>query len=175
MTRTGTPHPSILPAILALALSLTLGAPPPAAAEPPVPQRRAVVVPDVDLYGGDLRPIFKTPFDDCVAACLAESECKALTYNTAASACFLKSGYDEIRGYPGAVSARITEPAPAALTLAEERAAELHALPKGVLGEARELAANIGLWYPPAGRTAQELAADSETAANRHDWRRYAH
>jgi hypothetical protein len=158
----------------AAALAVVLGIAVPAGAQAPLPERRAVVVPDADLYGGDLRALMDTGFDACLAACLGDAACKAITYNTAASACFLKSGYDDIRGYPGAVSARIVEADAPVMTLAGERAADLGFLPEGYLGEARELAANIGLWYPPSGRTAAELAADSEIAARRRDWRRAA-
>ncbi|PJN94960.1 hypothetical protein CNY89_11310, partial [Amaricoccus sp. HAR-UPW-R2A-40] len=53
--------------------------------------RRLIVERGVDFPGGDLRSIFSTSLPLCRDACLAEPACRAFTFNTAASACFLKA------------------------------------------------------------------------------------
>lgn len=174
MSRKPLARPASLAVTFACALVCALAAALPAAAQAPLPERRVVAVPDTDLYGGDLRSIFDTSLDACLDACLGDSACKAVTYNTKASACFLKSGAYEIRAYPGATSARLVDTAPASLSLAEERAAEIDFLPGPYLADARIMAQNIGRWYPPAGRAAAELIAGSERAAGRKDWREAA-
>jgi hypothetical protein len=70
-----------------------------------LPERRVVVSPDVDFYGGDLRSIFATTLPICRDACLAETECRGFTFNLGASACFLKSAIGERRPFGGALSA----------------------------------------------------------------------
>ena len=56
-----------------------------------VPERRAVLVQDLDFYGSDLRSIFDTTRDACETACVAEAACNAFTFNGRANSCFLKS------------------------------------------------------------------------------------
>ena len=141
-----------------------------ALAQVPVPERRAVIVEGADFYGADLRSILDTDFDSCLAACIAERACTAFTYNTGASACFLKSGEGEMRSFAGAVSARISDTPPAVVKRAGMRAEELGFLPGEQLDEARELAANLARWYPGGGQNPAELAARAAAAASSGDF-----
>ena len=76
---------------LALGLALGLMGAGALAQDSPVPERRLAVTENVDFYGSDLRTIFDSSFDACRAACLAEAECRAFTFNARSGACFPKS------------------------------------------------------------------------------------
>ncbi|SPH24075.1 putative lipoprotein YfhM [Defluviimonas aquaemixtae] len=115
---------AILPAILAAATSLVT-LPTAAQDRPPIPERRAVLIEDVDFYGADLNAVFDTTFEACQTACLAEPACSAFTFNARSGACFPKSGVERQEPYQGAISGRILATPPEALARAEERAAEL--------------------------------------------------
>ncbi len=66
---------------LAAALALP-GATPAFASDAVIPERRVVVVEDMDFYGGDLGSIFNTTLDACQSACVGDRSCRAFTYNT---------------------------------------------------------------------------------------------
>ena len=74
------------------------------AAQAEFPDRRAVVINDMDYYGSDLQPIFDTTYANCRNACLTNQSCNAFTYNTKSSACFPKSDVTEEVAYEGAYS-----------------------------------------------------------------------
>jgi uncharacterized protein YfaS (alpha-2-macroglobulin family) len=137
----------------------------PTSAQSPVPERRIVVVDDTDFYGGDISSVFDTTFENCWNICLQDPECRALTFNTQASACFLKSGFEEMRAFDGAVSARVVELAPEARELAAERADELSFLPEGFLDEARTLAAGLGALFPVNAYNEADLVSAARRAA----------
>jgi len=122
-----------------------------------VPNRRAVVVENVDFYGGDLEPRFDTTFDQCENICLSDAACTAFTYNIKSSACFPKAGFDEMRAYDGALSARIVDLSDDTRSLIESRAADLNFLPGGYLEEAYAFAQQIGVEFPPADREFNDL------------------
>lgn len=63
-------------------------------------------LPQVDLYGRDLpdMPIETDSADECEAQCTAETGCAAFTFNTARSACFLKSSAEIAVSHPAVVS-----------------------------------------------------------------------
>jgi uncharacterized protein YfaS (alpha-2-macroglobulin family) len=135
------------------------------AADTIVPERRIVVVEDMDFLGGDIGSIFDTSFDACQSACLSDRACQAFTYNTQASACFLKSGFDDMQVFPGAISARIVELPPAALALVEQRAADLDFLPDGFLNEAQTLATDLGARFPTNSYGEADLISAARRAA----------
>ena len=70
----------------------------------PVPDRRIVTSVGQDFYGGDIGSIFDTSFKACREACYKNRNCTALTYNTKAEACFLKSGVERVEAFDGAIS-----------------------------------------------------------------------
>ena len=148
---------------LAAALALP-GATPAFAADTVIPERRVVMVEDMDFYGGDIGSIFDTTLDACQSACVGDRSCRAFTYNTRSSACFLKSGFDEMRVFEGALSGRVIEVAPDALALAEQRAADLGFLPEGYLDQAQTFAAGLGARFPADSRTEAELISATRNA-----------
>ena len=93
--------------MLAALAALGLGLPGAAQQAPGDAGRRLIVERGVDFPGGDLRAIYSTSLPICVDACLAEPACRALTFNAAASACFLKGAAGSRAPYPAALSARV--------------------------------------------------------------------
>lgn len=140
--------------VLAALAALGLGLPGAAQQSPGDAGRRLIVERGVDFPGGDLRAIYSTSLPICVDACLAEPACRALTFNTAASACFLKGAAGSRAPYPAALSARVV-PAPVA---APDRIAALGFLPEAT----REAAARLGR---AAGFPLVEPQLDAATAA----------
>ena len=129
----------------------------------PLPERRITVEPGVDLYGSDLRSIFGTTLPICRDACLAEAACTAFTFNTAASACFLKSDDGARTPFPAALSATLAPQPDGLAARAAARAADAR-LPAA--GAARGGARGGALGGLPAGdpgrrgrRSRRDLAA----------------
>ncbi|ROU01222.1 alpha-2-macroglobulin family protein [Histidinibacterium lentulum] len=110
----------------------------------PVPDRRVAISRNVDFFGADLASIFDTTLDACQAACFANPECTAFTYNQRNGSCFPKAGVSEVTFYDGAVSGRLYETEPAVLSGAGEKAARLEFLREGDLAAARELGRTLG-------------------------------
>lgn len=134
----------LLVAALALSAGLIAGAAGAEGPGGPLPERRLTVQAGADLPGGDLRSIFGTTLPICRDACLAETSCTAFTFNTAASACFLKADGGAPAPFAAALSARLT-PQPAGLAArAGARAADLGFLPDGRLAAARAAALSAG-------------------------------
>lgn len=93
-----------------LTLILTLAGPLLAQADRAlIPDRRISLMPDTDLPGGDMQPIFETGFDACVQACVSNDTCVAMTYNQISRACFPKSVVGEPQIFVGAVSALVMD------------------------------------------------------------------
>ena len=93
--------------------------PMPATAQTPeelIPPRRAVMVADTDLPGGDLAQLFDITLDACIEACLRNEACDALTYNQRSRACFPKGGNPVAQPFMGALSAHVARAGAAALT-----------------------------------------------------------
>lgn len=155
---------TFIPGIFLAAVLAVPGATPTFASDVVIPERRVVVVENMDFYGGDIGSIFDTTLDACQSACVSDRSCRAFTYNARASACFLKSGFFEMQVFEGALSARVIDVAPDALALAEQRAADLGFLPDGFLDEARTLAAGLGARFPVDSRTEAELISAARHA-----------
>ena len=77
---------------------------PPAGAQE---QRSVVRTQDADYFGFDLRFETDVTLDACEAVCLADSECRAFTYNTRAQRCFLKSDHAAPKPFAGAVAGKV--------------------------------------------------------------------
>ena len=158
----------------ALAASLLLAGKAPA--QDLIPERRAVLIDNVDFPGGDLSALYDVGFDACQAACLSDRACTAFTYNRRASACFPKSGAGEATPYAGAISGRVLEAAFPAADRARQRASELDFLSpddlQAAYDQARGLAADhvtgaasAGEWLSLAD--AARRAGNTKAAANR--------
>lgn len=108
----------------ALSLTFVLAALP-VTAQQLVPERRLYLIENADLPGGDLSSQFDTTLEACERACIANTLCEAMTFNTKNGSCFLKSGGQDSQPFDGAWSARILTADPAAAANAAARRAEL--------------------------------------------------
>lgn len=123
MTRS---RPRLLRALGALALSALLGAAPAVAQDrAPVPEKRFSLAEGVSLQGRDLRQILDTTLEGCAAACLADAECQAMTFNARNGVCTPKAEAGGRTAYQGAVSGIVLSAAPGAQERARTRAADL--------------------------------------------------
>ena len=135
----------------------------------PVPDRRIVTSVGQDFYGGDIGSIFDTTFKACREQCYNNRSCKALTYNTKAEACFLKSGVERVDAFDGAISARMVETPDTVKTLAATRRADLGFLPDGLIEQAARQAGTLGGRVAANGRSAEDshrAAAINERAGD---------
>ena len=63
-----------------------------------------------DYFGHDLLTKKNVTLDQCKSTCLKNLGCLAFTYNKSAKFCFLKSDFDEIKFFEGAVAGRLVKP-----------------------------------------------------------------
>ncbi|MBT0957501.1 alpha-2-macroglobulin family protein [Alphaproteobacteria bacterium KMM 3653] len=136
----------------------------------PVPEARLLPEKNVDFYGSDLTAIFDTTYDACTAACMANAQCGAFTFNSRSNSCFPKSEVTERSEYEGALSAVVLRTDPAVLALAGRRAADLGFVGARDLREARSFALDLGRRHPPKTWTMEQLEAGlaKAEAENRH-------
>ena len=85
--------------------------------------REIVTTQNSDYFGFDLRTEQNLSLDRCKSICLGDSSCRAFTYNTKAKWCFLKSDFNTLKQFNGAVAGKVVSlngdadiGAPAALT-----------------------------------------------------------
>ncbi|MBA3518883.1 MAG: alpha-2-macroglobulin, partial [Rhizobiales bacterium] len=130
----------LIPAFVACLLSLSaLLLPSGAFAQ----ERRVVVTEGADYFGADYDLRKDVELGGCQAACVADSQCLAFTYNLEARWCFLKNGVGELRAVGGAVSGRIADAAEVQPNIEEQRVSELGLLPQGYLDEARRFVGRL--------------------------------
>ena len=139
---------SVALALLALAVASTAWAQAEA-----IPERFATTADHVDVPGHDIETIFDVTLQRCHAACLANGDCAAFTFDQRHGACFLKDAAPETQGYLDAVSGFVTEQTPAALERAREAALTLDFLDEYDLELARQ----------QADAMAENYQANSET------------
>lgn len=73
-------------------------------------QTRGVVTSEgSDYFGFDLRTERDVSLEDCKSICLADAGCRAFTYNTNAQWCFLKSDYNLLNPFAGAVAGKVVD------------------------------------------------------------------
>ncbi|MFB2533023.1 MG2 domain-containing protein [Paracoccus sp. p3-h83] len=90
-----------------------------------IPAKRLVIMENTDMPGGDLAQVFDVTMQQCEAACLANPDCQALTFNARSNACFPKSDPGEAAPFQGAYSAVVMTAEPAVIAQAAARAAAL--------------------------------------------------
>lgn len=138
--------------------------------------RRIETTKDADYYGFDLRTEKDVSLDTCKAVCLADRQCRAFTYNTKAQWCFLKSDYNKLKPFPGAVAGRVVEVAGEPELGA---APDLAFLPAHLVDEARRTVRQVERQTEATGevglralteKARKELAAGDPRAA-RLTWR----
>ncbi len=123
-----------------LLLTLVSLGTPAAAAET---DRRIELTRDADYFGFDLRTEQNVSLDQCQNACIADRSCRAFTYNPKVKWCFLKSDFNQLNTFTGAIAGKIVatpsgEPdigAPPSLSFISEE----------LLQQAREVKANLAL------------------------------
>lgn len=69
--------------------------------------RRVVTTENSDYFGFDLRSDQNVSLDQCKTTCLGDPACRAFTYNNKAKWCFLKSDYNSLKPFSGAVAGKI--------------------------------------------------------------------
>ncbi len=122
-----------------------------------VPDRRLVMTRDVDFPGGDLANIFDTTLGACRAACLADANCGAFTFNSRSNACFPKSAAAEPVPYEGAVSGEVRRTLEPVRAVAPARASELSFLRTNDLAQARRQAETLSERHYANGFTAEQF------------------
>ena len=133
----------------ALVLSVFGLVPPVIAAE-----RRIETTPNGDYFGFDLRTVQNVSQAECEAVCVGDNACKAFTYNVKARWCFLKSDFNQLNTFPGAVAGKVVEVA------AEPdigAAPKLSFLSDDLLQQAREQKQGLTLGDNQKGYGAEEL------------------
>ncbi len=163
---------SLLPAALALILAVPTAV---AAQDAAVPERRLALTTDRDFYGSDLRSIFDTTLEACQRACLSDPACRAFTFNTRSSACFPKTGANDVRPFVGAISARVFDTDPAVLARAATRRAELAFLSAYDISRARAQALGMAALHVSDEWTAEDFRTAEARARREGDRRGVAH
>ncbi len=130
-----------------LALLTLLGSMAAWAQDDPVPPRHASTANHVDVPGNDIRSLFDVTLTRCHAACLANGDCVAFTFNQRNGSCFLKDAVPDTQGYIDAVTGFVTEVEPAVLERAQEAALTLDFLESYDFQLAREQASGMAENY----------------------------
>ncbi|WP_234189023.1 alpha-2-macroglobulin family protein [Shinella sp. NM-101] len=149
-----------------------------AAAAPPLPAhaaetRTVVTTENSDYFGFDLRTVQDVTLDQCKTDCIDDLSCRAFTYNPKVKWCFLKSDFNQLNHFQGAVAGKIVKAddaadlgAPPALSFIGESMAndarafrDNLALPDGQEGQGSESLASLGRIEASSSRFDEALAA----------------
>ncbi|AML50982.1 alpha-2-macroglobulin family protein [Falsihalocynthiibacter arcticus] len=117
------------------------------AAQDGMPDRRFSISRDLDFYGADLQSIFDTTFEVCQRTCLADTQCKAFTFNKRSNACFTKKSVEDTVAYEGALSGRVWDNDPRLVASAAQRLTEIPFVGQPLRDGAYTLAANLGQYH----------------------------
>ena len=137
-------------------------------------KRQMVVIEGADYFGLDYETLQEVDLGDCEAACIADTQCQAFTYNTSARWCFLKSNYGDLRAFEGAISGHITTDGSTGPDLQAVRISELGFLRPAAVEEARALAERIGTRQLSARGSFDAIVADAQAAQRSGNSRRAA-
>jgi uncharacterized protein YfaS (alpha-2-macroglobulin family) len=129
-----------------------------------LPERRSIVVQDIDLPGGDLRSLFNTTLEACERACLGDNRCTAFTFNSRNGSCFPKADPGEGTPYRGAISAQIVTNDADQHALALERRGDLTFLRPWQFEQALLQARSMGRSHLGQGLGLADLRASALTA-----------
>ncbi|MCA1406640.1 alpha-2-macroglobulin family protein [Ensifer sp. IC3342] len=89
-----------------LLLTLVSLGSPAAAAET---NRTVEITQDGDYFGFDLRTEQNVSLQQCETACIADKACRAFTYNPKVKWCFLKSDFNQLNTFKGAIAGKVVE------------------------------------------------------------------
>lgn len=71
--------------------------------------RKILTTQNGDYFGFDLRTEQNVSLDECKTICTGDQACKAFTYNPKVQWCFLKSDFNKLNAFPGAVAGKVVE------------------------------------------------------------------
>lgn len=71
--------------------------------------RKIVTTQNGDYFGFDLRTEQNVTLAQCETICIDDASCKAFTYNPKVKWCFLKSDFNQLNAFPGAIAGKIVE------------------------------------------------------------------
>lgn len=131
-------------------------------------ERSAIVSENSDYFGRDYQTLKDVDVSDCEAACVADRQCKAFTYNNKARWCFMKAEFGDLRSFVGATSGRIVEGVAYDPNLADERLAELDFVPQDIIDAARRLVGDLE--QIAVSGTLDDNVGAAATAAGTGDW-----
>ncbi|MGB3833968.1 MAG: alpha-2-macroglobulin family protein [Mesorhizobium sp.] len=153
---------------LFLSLLVLLAASPWAGPAGAVETRRIVTTENADYFGFDLRSEQNVTLDQCKADCLGDPACRAFTYNTKAKWCFLKSDFNTLKPFSGAVAGK-------AVPVEGEKdigaPPELAFFPAWIADQARQYRTHLtgpGFTRPAEGLSALAQEAAQAAAAGDH-------
>ncbi|WP_439615085.1 MG2 domain-containing protein [Shinella sp.] len=145
-----------------------------AVASPPLPAsaqetRTVVTTENRDYFGFDLRTVQDVTLDQCKADCVDDLSCRAFTYNPKVKWCFLKSDFNQLNPFQGAIAGKIVK----ADTAADIGApAALPFITEYMMSDARSFRNGLSLAADQQGQGAESLASLGriETASGRFDY-----
>ncbi|MDO1585217.1 alpha-2-macroglobulin family protein [Rhizobium oryzicola] len=73
----------------------------------PQSPRRIETTENADYLGFDLRTVKNVTLDQCHTTCVDDKSCRAFTYNVKAKWCFLKSDYNQLNTFDGAIAGKV--------------------------------------------------------------------
>jgi alpha-2-macroglobulin len=149
----------------ALLLSAVASPPLPASAEE---TRTVVTTENGDYFGFDLRTVQDVTLDQCKSDCIDDMSCRAFTYNPKVKWCFLKSDFNQLNHFQGAIAGKV---------LKADNAADIGAPPAlsfisdYMMSDARTFRDNLALAADQQGQGAESLASLGriESASSRFD------
>ena len=144
-----------------------------AVASPPLPAgaqetRTVVTSENSDYFGFDLRTVQDVTLEQCKSDCIDDLSCRAFTYNPKVKWCFLKSDFNQLNHFQGAVAGKIVR-ADAASDIGAPPA--LAFISEYMASDARSFRDNLTLATEHTGQGAESLASLGriETASSRFD------
>ncbi|WP_242220133.1 alpha-2-macroglobulin family protein [Shinella zoogloeoides] len=130
--------------------------------------RTVVTTDNGDYFGFDLRTVQDVTLDQCKTDCIDDMSCRAFTYNPKVKWCFLKSDFNQLNHFQGAVAGKIIK---------ADNAADIGAAPalafitEYMTNDARAFRDNLAIPSGQEGQGAESLASLGriETASSRFD------
>jgi len=136
------------------------------------PSRKVVTTQNGDYFGFDLRTEQNVSLEQCGEICVGDTACKAFTYNPKVKWCFLKSDFNQLNAFPGAVAGKIVEVATETDIGAPQR---LSFVTDSLQQEARRLKSGLAANDGEGGQGVESPLADCAAAGSRGQYSRCGH
>ena len=129
--------------------------------------RQITTFDNADFFGFDLRAEKNVSLERCKSSCLSDRQCRAFTYNSSAQWCFLKSDFNQLNRFEGAIAGKVVTVANDSARGADIGAApQLAFLPENLYAEASREGAEIAkMQSADYGLAATTIAAEDALAA----------